>query len=299
MSIKPISDRQQGFTLVEIVITILVASILAVGIINYIGDSVEGFSSSSNRNRLASSGRTVIDRVALELHNAVPNSVRVRSAAGEQCLEYMPFEGATSYVDPAFTGDGTDTFDIVVLNPGLTLADHDPLVDPPRDPYYAVIYPINTDDLYLDAEQSSTPGVIAEINSIQDSIDHLGRLTVTLYEDHRFRLRSPVNRIYVAREPVSFCLEGNSIFRYANYGFHAQQPLPQSECPPDSGDYCLPRSAPERSLLTDRVVNTGSGAFDVIPATLRRNAIVSLTLSFADQGDVVDLKHEVVLRNVP
>ena len=299
MFIKPTSNLQRGFTLVEIVITLLVSSILAVGIINYIGDSVDGFSSSGNRNRLASSGRTVIDRISMELHNAVPNSVRVRAAGGEQCLEFIPFEGATSYVDPAFTGSPEDTFDIVVMNPTFTLSPHDPLIDPPRDPYYGVIYPINTDDLYLDAEQASTPGVIAKINSVEPNVDHYGRLTVTLEEEHRFRLRSPVNRIYIAREPVSFCLEGNRVFRYENYGFHSQQPLPQTECPASSGNYCLPRTAPDRSLVTHNVVNSGSGAFDVLPPTLRRNAIVSFLLRLTEQGDVVELKHEVMLRNVP
>ncbi|MDO8907116.1 MAG: prepilin-type N-terminal cleavage/methylation domain-containing protein [Pseudohongiella sp.] len=290
---------QQGFTLVEMVITILIAAILSVGIVNYIGDSVEGFSSSANRNRLASSGRTVLDRLAMELHNAVPNSVRTRSVANQQCIEYVPFIRATSYVDPAFNGPPSDVFDMVVLNPSLTFPPHDPLTDPPRKPLYAVIYPISVADLYLDAAQASSPGIIAGISSIQENIDHQGRLSVALENPHLFRLRSPVNRIYIAESPVSFCMVDSRIFRYSDYGFHAQQPTPLSECPPSSGTLCLPETSPSRRLITDRVVNTGVGAFEVIAATLRRNAIVSITLAFEDQGDVVNLKHEVLLRNVP
>jgi MSHA biogenesis protein MshO len=273
------SAASRGFTLVELVITVLISAIISVGIISYIGDTVSGFISAGQRNQLASAGRTVLDRVALELHNAVPNSVRVNGAAlnGDQCLEYIPFIRATSYVNAPFTGAGEEEFEMVDTNPAL--------LQGPGAALQAVIYPINTAALYT----GGSPGPRAQIDEIADPDVNDGRLTVTLTAPHRFSRRSPVQRIYIAQQPVSFCVVGSRLYRYSNYGFIAAQPDPAS----------LPATAPNRALISDRISNTALTAFSVSAPTLRRNAIVSMEFLFVDQQESIRLNHEVQLRNVP
>ncbi|WP_339857041.1 prepilin-type N-terminal cleavage/methylation domain-containing protein [Pseudohongiella acticola] len=284
MSTKPTIEtgRQRGFTIIEVVITIVVSSIIAVGIVNYIGDSVEGFAASGNRNKLASSGRTVVDRIALELHNAVPNSIRVTTAqpGGDQCLEFMPFTGASSYRDAPFTGSGDDTFEAVDFNPTLTYTS-------PAE-VYAVIYPISTAALY----EFDNPGPMALIDELEDTGGADGVVTVRLDATHRFTRRSPVDRFYVARSPVSFCLVGDRLFRYQDYG------VQEIQCTPSTPS-CLEATAPDRILISDSLDNSGRTAFNVLEPTLRRNAIIAMDLSFTSEGDVVNLKHEVLMRNVP
>ncbi|ALO45167.1 PulJ/GspJ family protein [Pseudohongiella spirulinae] len=274
--------RQCGFTIIEIVATLLVSSILAVGIIGYIGDAVEGFATSGNRNKLATSGRVVVDRLAMELHNAVPNSIRITAAqpAGDQCLEFIPFVGATNYVDPPFTGPGGTEFEVIDFNPVLTAASPAGL--------QAVIYPINTQALY----DGGSPGPRSLVDEIEDTGGADGKVTVRLDASHRFSRRSPVARIYVAEQPVSFCLVGNRLFRYENYGFQSTQCTPSTPA-------CLPTTAPDRKLISLSIDNASLAAYDIIPATLRRNAIVSMEFNFTEQGDEVRLKHEVLMRNVP
>lgn len=309
----------KGFTIIEMVVTIIIAAIMAAGIVTYIGDSVEGFSSTANRNRLASSGRTVIDRVALELHNAVPNSIRVTNTVqpgGNQCLEMVPFLGATTYLDPSFTSSGSDQFEIVDFHPPLRM---ETPADLGEEEVYAVIYPINTAALYAglatvgpgpivrvgkmrstyDDDPAPPEDVCAETAEDLDDLDadDDGRTTVCLVDEDndpvefRFSRRSPVQRMYLATQPVSFCVVDDKIYRYENYGFHSAQ------CNPGT---CLPDNAIEgRHLITDRLDNDGLDAFTLIEQSLRRNAIISLNLNFADQGDVITLKHEVLMRNVP
>ncbi|MEX0739310.1 MAG: prepilin-type N-terminal cleavage/methylation domain-containing protein [Pseudohongiella sp.] len=273
---------QRGFTIIEIVVTILVSSILAVGIVGYIGDAIEGFAASGNRNKLATNGRVVVDRIAMELHNAVPNSVRVTTAqaGGDQCLEFMPFFGATSYIDAPFTGGGGTEFDAIDFNPELILAS-------PAD-VHAVIYPINTQGLY----DGGSPGPRALVDEIEDTGGADGKVTITLDATHRFSRRSPVQRFYVADEPVSFCVVGQQLFRYQAYDFQSTQCTPSTPA-------CLPTTAPDRQLISQSIDNTGLSAFEIIPGTLRRNAIVSMDFNFTEVGDVVRLKHEVLMRNVP
>jgi len=305
-----VCPHSKGFTLVEMVVTVVVAAIISVGVVSYIGDSVEGFASSNNRSRLASSGRTVIDRIALELHNAVPNSVRVTApVSGDQCLEMMPFLGATTYFNPSFSGSGSTQFQVVNFNPELDLTD--------VAAAYAVIYPINTAALYAG---TSSPGPIARVATVRSTYDEAltpdacaaepfsgvsldeGKSTLCLADGadvnsdpdpHRFSLRSPVDRLYFATSPVSFCVVGERIYRYQDYGLRATQ------CTPSTPS-CLPQTAAAgRHLITNRLDNAGLQAFTLVAQSLRRNAMINFDLKFADQGDVVELKHEIQMRNVP
>lgn len=279
MRTKPTSSR--GFTLIEMVTTIIIASILAVGIVTYIADSAEGFLSSSNRSRLAGSGRAALDRMTLELHNALPNSVRVTAAElnGDQCLEFIPAIKATTYINPSFSAGGASTFDVIDFNPLTTYAS-------PAN-IYAVIYPINTADLYNYADDV---GPLALIDSISDPNGSDGEMTVTLDAAHRFSKRSANNRLFLVDQPVSFCVVADKLYRYSDYGFESVQCTPAT---------CLPSTLPERALLADSIDNAGATAFSVEAATLRRNAIVSFAFTLASQGDTVRLNHEVLTHNVP
>lgn len=316
-------NNSKGFTIIEMVISIIIAAILAAGVVSYIGDSVEGFSSSANRNQLASSGRTVLDRMALELHNAVPNSVRVTTAVqpgGNQCLEMVPFLGATTYLDPSFSASGSGIFEAIDTNPQLRM---ETAADLNEDALYAIIYPINTDDLYSGIADGS-PSPIVEIGKLRgtydldvtpppvgnvctDAIgtlddDDLGRTTVCLVDgvdggdepdNHRFSKRSPVDRLYIATAPISFCVVDSKLYRYEGYGFQ------ETQCDTDTLA-CLPETAAAgRHLVTENIDNDGLDAFTYLAGSLRRNAIVSMEMNFTDQGDTVRLKHEVQMRNVP
>lgn len=274
--------RMSGFTLIEMVIAILVASIISVGVISYIGGAVDGFLGAGSRNKLATSGRTVVDRVAMELHNAVPNSIRVTAAlpTGDQCLEFIPFIAATTYLDPPFTGGGASSFLAIDFNPFLTLAS-------PAG-RHAMIYPISTSALYT----GGNPGPRVLIDEIEDTGGNDGRVTIRLDQSHRFSRRSPVQRVFVAKTPVSFCIVDDKLFRYADYGFQSTQCSTATPA-------CLPTTAPGRRLISDSLDNTGLSAFEILEPTLRRNAIVSIDLNFTSQGDAIRLKHEVLMRNVP
>lgn len=290
---KKVSLTQSaGFTLVELIVAILISAIISIGVIGYIADSVEGFLGSSNRNQLASSGRVVVDRLALELHNSLPNSVRVSAALpnGDQCLEFIPFTGATTYLDVPFTGSGGTDLQVIDFNPTLT-------ADSPAG-VYAVVYPINTVDVY----ESQNPGPIALVDEIVDEDEADGVVDIVLDSTHRFSRRSPVDRVYITGQPVSYCIVGSRLFRYQDYGFEATQCTTSvNSCEVGSPlvNRSLPSGLPQRVLISDGLNNSGVTAFRVIEATLRRNALVSMELNFTDQGDVVRMKHEVLLRNVP
>ena len=292
----------KGFTLVEMIAAIVVSAILAIGIVDYIGRSVEGFDSSANRNQLASAGRTAISRLAMEIHNALPNSIRTTSASpsGDQCIEFIPVRASTTYLTAPVTGPGATTFDVVDFVPSLHGAAGG----------FAVIYPNSASELY-DSDNGSPAGWpnfpdrgrIQGISSIADSSSP-DQTTITLVKSHRFDRRSPSERFFVVDEPISYCIKGDKLYRYTDYVFYASQSDTEegvSGCAVASGDNCLPNysSAPDKMLITDSIDNTGLTAFSVGSQTLTRNALVAIQLNLTSEGDVVNLTHEVLTRSVP
>ncbi len=299
--LKPLVHRA-GFTLVEIIVAILISAILAIGVVSYIGDVVTGINSTGERNQLASAGRQVMDRITIEIHNALPNSIRTTTAQanGDQCMEFVPVIGSTSYINPPFTGSGGTTFDVVDFIPsqhGTTSG-------------YAVIFPNRQNFLY-DGDNGPSSGwpnfptrrPIQEINNIADSANP-DQSTVTLVKTHRFRRRSPTRRFFLAEDPISYCVVGDKLYRYTNYGFYTTQVTQEEEsgvCEVALNDRCLPNysAAPDKMLIIDSIDNSGLTAFSVISQTLRRNALIAIELNLTNGIDSVRLNHEILTRIVP
>ena len=295
------SRQQRGFSIIEMVVAIVVSSIMAIGIIDYIGRSVEGISSSANRNQLASAGRMALNRLGMELRNSLPNSIRetTATAGGDQCLEFIPVRAATTYINPPFTGGGGTTFDVVDFVPSQHGVSGG----------FAVIFPNRQDEIY-DGDNGASGtwpdfpfrGPIEEISSIIDSAA-ADQSTVTLVATHRFNRRSPNKRFYVVEEPVSYCVVGDKLYRYTNYGYYTTQVDEEESgtCVVASNDRCLPNyaAAPDKMLITDNIDNTGLMAFTVGTQTLTRNSLIAIVLNITSDGDSIMLNHDVLTRSVP
>ena len=299
-------NQSLGFTLIELVITIVISSIIAVGTVSYIGRSVEGIASASARNKLATAGRTAIDGLALELHNALPNSIRVAdiTSGGRECIEFVPVLGATTYISPSFGGSNLSSFRVVDFIENA-------LVTIPADAngVFGVIYPRNTARLYLNGENTPVRSTLHSITSIVDitnppsaaSIENL--TTINISPAGRYRRRSPKERFFVVSQPVSFCVVGDKLYRYSNYGFLENQTV--SELP--GGGLPNYTSAPDKTLITDSINNSAIpadslpklAAFTVGNQNLARNSLVAIQLRIRTGSETVLLKHEVLSRSVP
>jgi MSHA biogenesis protein MshO len=272
----------------------------------FISRTVEGLDAAANRNKLASAGRTAISRMSLELHNALPNSIRTAGGAGsDQCIEFIPVRAATTYVNPSFSNPGTIAFDVI------DFVEENAVFLPTEPPdLYAVIYPRNSSQVYDgDNGTAALPPVfndrrpIQAIASIADhgSISELS--TVTLEAVHRFRRRSPNERFFVVTQPVSFCVVASNLYRYSNYGFHGTQTVVEESgsCDASTANRCLPNyenhtTAANKVLVVDSI---SSGGFTVGNQNLARNSLVSIEFNLTSGADSIALKNEVLTRSVP
>ncbi len=275
-------------------------AILAMGVVQFIADSSEGYASTANRNKLSSSGRVAIDRLAMELRNALPNSIRTSNALtakdeeviagdasdGDQCIEFIPVLGTTNYINPPiFPLPESSSFNVIEFDPDLE----------GTTDVFAAIYPINTDELY----DGNNPGPVASGVTVASAAVPTNAITLPLPTLHQFNRPSRLKRFFLIDEPISFCIKGDKLFRYTGYGF-----IPAQQTPINIGGACptagrLPCLTPDRKLVTNSLANAGLEAFDLIAASLRHNAIIALEMNFSVNGDDVRLKHEVLIHNVP
>jgi MSHA biogenesis protein MshO len=255
----------RGFSLVELVTVMAILGILSVGTVFYLRDASNGYISTVERDELVSSARFALDRIATDVRNALPQSVRTTGA----CLEFVPVAAATHYLD--------------LPTAAAAVALRAVPVDPPQalDGTRAAV-PVggNLYDLTLPAPVSAPvalagPGVGNEI-------------TVNFGAPHRFVGESPTDRFYFVTSPVSVCVDGTGLWRYSNYGFNPVQPTPAA----------LPGGLPGRALLAEDVA-TGATPFTVIPPTLQRNAVVEVVLPLARSGTTFTLESRLQVRNVP
>lgn len=256
--------RQNGYTLIELIMVIVLLSIVATVSVRFVGLSTQGALDTSARQLRALQAVVISEQLTRELREAFPLSVRSTGS----CIEWLPLEAGTNYVSRT-KGPGFDQIDIAAF-----------AQVPPTGNTRAVIYGYGTStgDLYAAADPGPVSGTISNINNTASPA------TIDLSASHRFNTNSPARRLFVVGEPVSVCQSGRFLYRYSGYAPTANQPDPPSGTP---------------EVLAASV--TGNVDFRFQPATLQRAAVVQFTfdLESADGNETTTVSQEVQIRNVP
>lgn len=254
-----------GFTLIELVVVIVVMSIVSLAGVEIIRATAKTYDKMLGRQKMGNSARLAVDRISRELRHALPGTVRVDNP----CLEFIPINAAGTYIDVPVEVSAS-SFQAIPLNPGQGSTQG-----------RVAVYPVigNIYDLANNVLSASATIGAPDVNN---------EIKVTLSSSHQFPFYSPSRRFFLVADPVSFCVDGNYLFRYENYGVSTLQP----------GIASLPPALPGRALLVDQV-GSSINPFSVSDSSMQRNAIVKLNLIFDDDGESVTIVHEVQLRNVP
>ncbi len=254
----------RGFTLVELITVIMILGILSIGTVKFITDSSQGFFSTMGRAALAGDARFVAQRLAREVRDALPNSVRVSGG----CLEFVPTVGASTYTTLPVANVASSFLSVPV----------DPLPVPANS--RVAVFPD------LDVYTLASPGEVSPAVTVS-APDGNNEVTVTFASDHRFVTTSPGNRYFFVGSPVSYCVDGAQLFRYNGYGFQSTQLTAAG----------LPSALPGRAMVAKDVDTLNPFTFN--DATLTRNAVLEIDLNFVRDGDEVRIEHAVQVRNVP
>lgn len=274
---RPVTDRRcyAGFTLVEMIVSIVVAGVL-VSLVSMFGRwQIQSYFDVSSRAALADAADTALRRMAREIQGALPNSLRV-DASGRY-LEFIPIKDAGRYrADLSGTSGFALDFGVSatatkfdVLGQGVAISSTAPVDQ-------IVIYNLGLSgsDAY-----EATPTNRRTVTTYGTGLSQVGAAAAL-----SFALASPANRFHVVGNPVRYeCdLTTHQIRRRWNYGF--QSALNTS------------LASGQTAVLVDTVSNC---SFTYTPGVLQRNGLLSALLELSNNNETVRLLHQVEVLNTP
>ncbi len=69
--------KDRGFTLMEMIVTIVVGSFIMLGIAGYVQLGMKGYADTIDRQRIQTQAQFVLEKMTREIRHAVPNSFHV------------------------------------------------------------------------------------------------------------------------------------------------------------------------------------------------------------------------------
>ena len=282
--------RQHGFTLIELVVTLVISTIVIAFVSLFITGPVQGFADQSRRVRLVDAADLALERMGRDIRRSLPNSVRITSSAGVTALELLStVDGARYRAQPPGTA-------AEILNFAAPDGSFNTL-----GPFTQVAKPFSRADHYLAVYNVGVPGANAyELANVITPADTMITITagslpgedrVTLSAPFRFAYPSPTQRVFLVNGPVTYLCNTvlGTLTRYQSYGIESNQAAV------DTHGELLANGA-SASLMATQV--TGC-AFDYTPGTAERAGLVSLQIVVSAQGETVSLLSQIHVDNVP
>ena len=97
---------QHGFTLIELVVTLVISTIVVAFVSLFISGPVQGFADQARRVRLVDAADAALERIGRDVRRSLPNSVRTTSSGGVVALEMLStVDGARYRAQPPGTAD--------------------------------------------------------------------------------------------------------------------------------------------------------------------------------------------------
>ena len=256
--------RQHGFTLVELVMVIAIAGLVAVLISTVMSNPLQSFVDQSRRAELVDKASMALNRMARDIRLAVPNSLTVTGTT----LNMLPIAAAGRYRanQPGGSGPRLDPPQCTQLGPSCSIDILSPITAN-ATPHWLIIY--NTDVSELGSVTS--PSVISPKSFTWTT----SALSANL-QNFRFKYASPQHRFYLASEVLQYRCEGGELWRWVSQS--------------------LDGSNPSKAKVVDAVSGC---SFSYDPGTSSRSGLVTLRLTLTQDGETITLLQQVHVDNAP
>ena len=314
----PSSYRQNGFTLIELIMVIVITGILAGIVAIFIKTPVDQYLAIARRAAITDIADTAMRRMGRDIRTAVPNSVRLMTSSTSTYLEFLPtgvtvngvFQGGGGRYransnggsrcpadvgnDDALSFTATDSC-FEILGPQITFTNNS---SPNND---MIVVGSTQSDGNLPYQDPSSAGSIrrAYIGTIATSTS-IVVITQTvalpysamIHPSYRFDI-VPGSQQAVTYACENLGMDGGNglgtLTRYWAYGFYPAQPTPAAIAA------ILASTTKSSAVLADKL----SACSFVYTGSDPRNALVAISLTITQGYESVSLYQEVHVNNLP
>lgn len=254
--------KQKGFTLIEMIVTIVVAMFLFLGIAGFVQFGMKGYADSIDRQRLQTQAQFVLEKMSREIKHAVPNSFDVPvSIATQRCLSFYPIKFSGFYSYDSVVRDGARTVDFLIGQDSPTLGTND----------FMVVNPTRQSDL---TENNSGQRISVNTTEVVPDPDNVHQFSRTGSEVS-LDSESIANRhfIYDVNSLITYCLNTGTS---------------------ETGGFIT-----RNGETVAANIDAAESEFRYLEPSLHRGGLVHIKLRFSQSGEVSDYLHDVQVQNVP
>ena len=120
--------KQRGFTLIEMIVTIVVVAVIGLAIAGFVEYGMKGYVETIDRQKVQVKGQFVVEKMSREISHAVPNSfdssIMPASAFAQKCLTFYAIKYSGFY----HLDESTDELDFIIGQDSPTLDAGDYLI---------------------------------------------------------------------------------------------------------------------------------------------------------------------------
>lgn len=307
----------KGATLIELVITMTLASIMFMVVSIFITRPITAYSDVARRADLVDVADLTLRRIARDIQRSVPNSVRIKKdpANNRVAIEilntvegmryratppgpFLSFENSSDDFEVIgefqFATDDTTCSDgncrLVVYNTGANLGGAVPSDNPsPGANVYSTQAAPNCPGASTNCLPPPGSVTISPASTSVTISNTSGTGRLQLSDPVLFALPSLTQRIYVSDTPVTYVCDYSSgwqeITRYWDYTINQVQPIER---------LLSPLSGASSAPLAKNITNCD---FTYIPGSSQRNSIVSMKITVEQGGESVTLMRQMGVFN--
>jgi MSHA biogenesis protein MshO len=305
MRAAQLNVRSTGFTLLEMVITIVILGVIGATFGVFIVPAMNAHQAMQNRAALIDSAEIALRRMARDIRIALPNSVRISSTVDGFAVEMIPTldggryciaglancSGATQELD--LSAADTD-FDILgcfnrYITTALPATVRVVIGDASGQVYTAAGSPavMTPSGTSVTLSTVNGGGVGAGTCGQSSGGNFSFRHHIALSAGHQFVNASGRERVFIVDKPVTYVCNktAKTLTRYSNYPITSVAPTPLS---PPSG------AGISTALVTDKVTDCSVISDS---AYVQTNGYVKLTITLTNGGEDVKLFDQVQIDN--
>ena len=285
--------RAAGFTLLELVVVMAIAAIVAVFMVFFLAAPVESYFAQTRRADLVDSADRILRSVGADVRSALPNSLRQSAGGGVVALELLATSGVARYYGPG---------DKQYLGGAQQLAQELSIGAPDQSFYTLGLFAPGSAGSYLAIDNQAPPlaysagaGVMTppltafQINAVGATFED--RVQFPAAPGMRFASPSPTHSVFVVTGPVSYLCDtgAQTLARYSGYTPAAAQPTTSAQL----------LGAGATAALIAQDVAACTVTLVAAPASGRFNQLVILDVTLVNSGETLQVFHQVATEYLP